>query len=215
MGTRMKEYAATPVERLGKLPPGIGVPIGEKAPDAVVHDFHGQEVRLSDLVSRGPILLVFYRGGWCPFCSFEIHELVRDYLEYRKRDVAPVAISVDRAEQSAQTQATYSIPFPVLSDPELVAHRAYHVLHRADDAEVATLKGYGMDLELASGQTHHTIAIPALFLISARGIVLWAHADPDYKVRPRTPQILAAIDQALGSSPTPAGASRDASGALR
>lgn len=192
----MKEYAATPAPQLGTLPAGVGVAVGQNAPDALVADAAGREVHLAELVGHGPILLVFYRGGWCPYCSFEIHELTQAYPEYRKRGVTPVAISVDRPEESARTEATYHIPFPVLSDPELRAHQAFHVVHHADDAEFARLKGFGMDLEKASGKAHHDIAIPALFLVDLRGVVRWAHADPDYKVRPHTAQILSALDAA-------------------
>jgi peroxiredoxin len=57
------------------------------------------------------------------------------------------------------------------------------------------MKGFGVDLESYSGQTHHQIAIPSLFLIDRAGTVRWAHSDPDFKVRPSTDQILAAIDR--------------------
>ena len=106
-----------------------------------------------------------------------------------------MAISVDRIEEAAKTQATYSIPFPVLSDPDLAAHTAYRVTHRVEADEFSRLQGFGMDLEGASGQTHHVIATPALFVIDAEGVVRWAHADRDYTVRPSPSQILAAFDR--------------------
>ena len=193
----MKEYAATPPARLGTLPAGFGISVGQPAPDELVEDTDRHAVRLSDLMKRGPILLAFYRGGWCPYCSFEIHELTAAYPDYQKRGVTPVAISVDREEEAAKTNATYHIPFPVLSDPDLHAHQAYRVIHHADDAETAKLKSYGIDIEQASGRQHHSFAVPALFLIDTGGIIRWAHADPDYKTRPRTAQILAAIDATL------------------
>jgi peroxiredoxin len=194
--TSMKEFAATPAPRLGTLPPNIGVPVGQPAPDVTAPDAKGRDVRLGDLIKKGPILVMFYRGGWCPYCNFEIHELSQAYPEYQKRGVTPVAISVDKQDEAAKTEATYTIPFPILSDPDLAAHKAFQVLHQADDAEVAKLKSFGLDIEESSGRTHHTFAIPALFLIDKGGVVRWAHADPDYKVRPRTSQILAAIDAA-------------------
>lgn len=193
-GHAMKQYEYPSSERVGTLPAGVGIAVGQPAPDAIVTDADGHAVRVHDLFSDGPILLVFYRGGWCPFCSMEIHELTVAYPQYQRRGIRPVAISVDRAEASAHTRATYAIPFPVLSDPDLEAHRAFHVMHHADDAEVARLKGFGMDIEQASGRTHHVIAIPSIFVIDRRGIVRWAHADPNYKVRPSTEQILDAID---------------------
>ncbi len=193
-GPRRRAYANPPDSNVGTLPPGTGVAVGEQAPDAGVSDADGREVRLRDLVKTGPVLLVFYRGGWCPYCSSQIHELTTAYPAYRKRGVTPVAISVDRVEESAKTQATYAIPFPVLSDPDVAAHRAYRVLHQVDEAEFARLKGFGIDLERASGNSHHVIAVPSLFVIDGKGVVRWAHADPDYKVRPSTVQVLAAID---------------------
>lgn len=190
----MKEYAPPPAPRVGMLAPGVGVPVGQKAPDAIVQDTHGMPVRLAEVYKKGAVLLAFYRGGWCPYCSYEIHELSVAFPEYQKRGVTPVAISVDKEDESQKTEATFAIPFPIFSDPDLRAHDAFHVVHKADDAETAKLKGFGIDLERASGRTHHSFAVPALFVIDGAGIVRWAHADPDYKVRPHTAQILAAID---------------------
>jgi len=194
-GPRRRAYANPPDSKVGTLPPGTGVAVGEQAPDAPVRDADGRQVRLRHLTKSGPVLLVFYRGGWCPYCNSQIHELTTAYPEYRKRGVMPVAISVDRVEESAKTQATYAIPFPVLSDPDLAAHRAYRVLQQVDEAEFARLKGFGIDLEKASGRAHHVIAVPSIFLIDAKGVVRWVHADPDYKVRPSTAQVLSAIDR--------------------
>lgn len=191
-----RAFAATPVDRLGKLPPGVGIPVGDHVPAVGARDLDGGRVDLGDLVADGPILLVFYRGGWCPYCNFEIHELAKAYPEYRKRGVTPVAISVDKPDEASKTDATYAIPFPVLSDSGLAVHEAFHVVHHADDAEVAKLRQHGIDLERSAGRDHHDFAIPALFLIDRQGVVRWAHADPDYTTRPHTPQILAAIDAA-------------------
>jgi len=191
----MKEYSAPAKERLGTLPEGVGVPVGQTPPDAVLEDLSKGKVDLAELAEkRGPLLVVFYRGGWCPYCNFEIHELAVAYPDYQKRGILPVAISVDKPSESAETAATYTIPFPVLSDPDLRAHQAFRVVHTADETEVLKLKGAGIDLEEASGRTHHEFAIPALFVVDRSFTVRWAHADPDYKVRPRTSQILGVID---------------------
>ncbi len=191
---RSRAHAFTPESGLGTLPPGIGVAVGEKAPDARLHSADGREVSLRELTRGGAAILVFYRGGWCPYCNFQIRQLTETYPELRRRGVGPVAISVDRVQEAARTQATYEIPFPVLSDPDLAAHRAYRVLHQADAAEVARLGAAGIDLEKASGRAHHVIAVPAIFVIDRDGFVRWAHADPDYKLRPSPAQLLAAID---------------------
>jgi peroxiredoxin len=197
---RMKEYGTPPPERVGVLAPNTGIPVGQKVPDVHARDLDGRDVSLSSLYSKGPILLAFYRGGWCPYCNSEIHALTTAYPEYQKRGVTPVAVSVDKPDAEAKMKATYTIPFPVLSDSDAVAIEAFHVVKKVGADELAKMKGFGVDLESYSGKTHHEIAIPALFLIDRTGIVRWAHSDPDFKVRPSTSQILAAID-AAGKKP--------------
>jgi peroxiredoxin len=191
---RIKEHKATPNEKVGTLPEGIGLSVGSKVPDVQVQDSDGRSVSLSSLLSKGSLLVVFYRGGWCPFCNYEIRSLSKAAPEFVSRGVTPVAVSVDLPEKAATTRATYTIPFPVLSDPELAMHRVFRVEKKVSDTEVLAMKGFDIDLEAASGQKHHVIAIPSLFLLDQEGKVRWAHADPDYKVRPTIPQILAAID---------------------
>jgi peroxiredoxin len=105
-----------------------------------------------------------------------------------------VAVSVDKPEAEARMQATYSIPFPVLSDSDVTIISSFHVARIVGTDESTKMKGFGVDLESYSGRTHHEIAIPALFLIDRAGTVRWAHSDPDIRVRPSTEQILAVID---------------------
>lgn len=191
----------TPAPELGRVAAGLGVAVGDEAPDPVVADAAGRPAKL--LAEAGPrgALLVFYRGGWCPFCNAQVHALTRAFDEFRRRGVTPIVISVDQADEAARTKASYEVPFPVLSDPDLAAHRAYRVVHEVGSAEYARLSSFGIDLERASGRKHHAIAVPALFVVDAAGVVRWAHADPDYKVRPSVAQLLAVID-GLGLTPS-------------
>ena len=190
----MKDYADPPANRIGVLAPGTGIPVGQKVPDIHARDLDGKDVSLSSLYAKGPILLAFYRGGWCPYCSSENHALATAYSEYQKRGVTPVTVSVDTPDAEAKTKATYTIPFPVLSDSDAAMIEAFHVVNKVDDATLAKMRGFGVDLESYSGKSHHEIAIPSLFLIDRTGVVRWAHSDTDFKVRPSTAQILAAID---------------------
>lgn len=155
----------------------------------------GEPVSLASWYPRGPVLIVFYRGGWCPLCNAQIHALTEAWPELQRRSVTPLLISVDRTEEAAKTEATYAIPFPVLADPDLAAHRAFQVVHHADDAEVRRLKDHGLDIEVASGKDHHELAIPSMFLVDRHGVIRWAHADEDYRTRPSVAQVLDAIDR--------------------
>jgi peroxiredoxin len=170
--------------------------VGQAIPDVSGKDLDGHDVTLASMHAKGPVLLVFYRGGWCPYCNFEIRGLTEAYPELQKRGVGLVAISVDKPEAAAKMSNLYSIPFPVLSDSDAVILKAFHVVKTVGMAEGFVMKqGFGVDLEASSGRIHHQIAIPSQFLVDRGGIVRWAHSDPDFKVRPTTAQLLAAIDE--------------------
>lgn len=175
---------------LGTLPDGVGLKPGSVIPDLTVQDIDQKAVNLRQLARSGPLLLVFYRGGWCPYCNFQIHELVEAYPSFKAKGIRPVAISVDRPEEGAKTRATYAIPFPVLSDPELSVHKAFNVVNKVSPEYLAKLKSMGKDLESYSGRPHNSIAIPAVFLIDRSATVRWAHAHEDYKLRPSAAQLL-------------------------
>jgi peroxiredoxin len=189
---------ATAADRLGKLPQGLGLKPGQTAPDAALTNISGETVKLSSLYAKGPTMLVFYRGGWCPFCNLQLHELAARKADFDKRGVGIAAISVELPGEESKTQAKNAVPFPMLSDPLLAAHRLFRVVHTPGAQELAALKGYGVDLEARSGQQHHSFAVPAVFLISQEGTVLWSHVDEDYTTRPSTDQLLHQLDVALG-----------------
>ena len=190
-------YRNPDASAVGTLPEGVGLPPGTPMPDVAVAGTDGQPVRLKELASGQSLMVVFYRGGWCPYCNFQIHDLTEAAAEFKKRGVTPVAISVDRAEEAKKTRATYDIPFPVLSDPKLTAHHAFKVAFKVDDPMVEKLKAYDIDIEAASGEEHHMLAVPSIFVVDRQGTIRWAHAEADYKLRPSTEQLLAAIDKAL------------------
>jgi len=182
-------------KRVGVLAPGTGIPVGQSAPNARGVDLKGDSIALASIYEKQPVLLVFYREGWCPYCNREIHALSMAYPEFEKRGVTPVAMSVDLPEAASISQATYTIPFPVLSDTSAESLLSFHVVNPVDAKQLERAKLPGVNVEQNSAQSHHEIAIPALFLIDRTGVVRWAHSDPEFKVRPSTAQILAAIDE--------------------
>ncbi len=92
-----KPYATTPAERVGVLAPNTGIAIGQHVPDVHGRDLDSKDVALAALYAKGPLLLVFYRGGWCPYCNTEIHELVKCGVSGSSRSVA------SRSSRSAST----------------------------------------------------------------------------------------------------------------
>tara|TARA_R110002073_G_scaffold74100_7_gene181213 strand:- start:7565 stop:8356 length:792 start_codon:yes stop_codon:yes gene_type:complete len=191
---RLKELTEPSEEKFGTLAEGVGIAVGQPAPNASVTDDEGKSLELQSLWEEGSVLLVFYRGGWCPYCNSQMRDLTTFAPEFTKRGITPVAISVDSIDETVKTQKTYDIPFPILSDPDLAAHNAWNVTIKVGDEEFEKLKSHGIDVEKASGKEHRTIGIPSMFLIDKTGTVLWAHGDPSYKIRPRAEHILRVLD---------------------
>lgn len=185
----------TPDAKLGTLAPGYGIAVGQRAPDATLDDVTGKKQKLSDLYKTGPTFVVFYRGGWCPFCNIQLHDLGAAKGEFDKRGVKIVAISVDKPSEEAKTQAKDGVPFPMLSDPKLVALKGFKVVHVAGDDEVKKMTGFGVDLSSYSGETHRSFAVPAVYLVDKTGVVRFAHVDEDYKSRPSVKQLLGVADK--------------------
>ncbi len=192
-----RSLTETPEARLGTVPAGLGLKVGAKAPDATLPEVSGKTVKLADAYAEGPTYVVFYRGGWCPFCNLQLHELSTAKPEFDKRGVRLVAISVDKPDEEAKTQAKQGVPFAMLSDSSLAAHKAFNVVHVPSPEEAKALANFGVDLDKYSGQTHHDFAVPAIFLVDKTGTVRWQHVDNEYKTRPSTRQLLDVADRTL------------------
>ena len=186
-----KPLAETADEALGTREDGLGLAVGAAVPPFEIQDFRG-ETFSSTRINHADTLVVFYRGGWCPYCNFQIRELSQSYDGFKALGVSLVAISVDRPDAAAVTRKAYEVPFPVLSDPDLKAHEAFNVVLQLDAAGVARLAKYGHEIEKWSGKAHHKMAVPAVFLVRD-GKVAWAHVARDYKTRPGVEQLLTAV----------------------
>lgn len=156
---------------------------GTAMPDAVVRDAEGNETTLKKLTGGKPTVLVFFRGGWCPICTRHTGQLIEAYPQIKAKGAQLIAISPDNPKSTEANQTKNSIPFPVYSDSDLTAAKAFGLAFQVDDATVEKYKGYGIDLVAASGQTHHSLPIPAVYIVDANGQVVYAHSDPNYRER--------------------------------
>ncbi|UTA48391.1 peroxiredoxin family protein [Simiduia sp. 21SJ11W-1] len=189
------KLSAPEAKALGLRDGGAGLAVGTAVPAFKASAHTGEPVSQKDLLAAGkPLLVIFYRGGWCPYCNLQIRQLTEAYNQFAKRNVELVLISADKVDGAALAQRRYEIPFPVLADPELSAHEAFNVVMTLSPELVETYKGYGIDVEQWSGKTHHKFALASAFIVNPQGKVQWAHVSEDYKSRPSVPQLLGVID---------------------
>ncbi|MBF6330242.1 peroxiredoxin-like family protein [Nocardia transvalensis] len=163
--------------------------VGDKAPDFTLPDHTGTPFTLSDALTAGPVILSFYRGGWCPFCNIQLRTLQSALPEFRSHGAQLVAISPQRPDDSLSTAERNALTFPVLSDPDNGVSRSYGLLFTvAEDARDIYHRA-GADLAATDGE----LPIPATYVIGHDGIVRYAHIDGNYRNRAEAADILTGL----------------------
>jgi peroxiredoxin len=114
-----------------------------------------------------------------------------------------IAISADRPAKLTKSREAKGLGYTLYSDSSLTAARAFGIAFQLDDAMVAQYKGYGIDLEEASGQKHHQLPVPSVFLVEAGGTIRWVYSNPDYQVRPENAALLAAARNLASAESAP------------
>jgi peroxiredoxin len=163
---------------------------GDMAPMFVLPNGQDQEIALEYALEKGPALVFFYRGNWCPFCVKYMKDLAEAMPEIQKMGVSVFAISPQLPKYSAESAEKMDGAYHVLSDPDMTAAKAFG-LDFALDAETQELyKGYGVDLAAVNGEAGWQLPVPGYFIIDRDGTIVWAYANEDYKVRPEAEVIL-------------------------
>jgi peroxiredoxin len=173
---------------------------GALIPDVNLRAADGKDVSLRQLVTRRPAVLVFYRGGWCPFCNRQLSELRTIQSALEKMGITLVAISPDRHEALAKTSSKRDLTYTLLSDADAQAIRGFGIAFAMEPAAVERLKSMKMDIEAASGKAHRLLPVPSVFLVGADRVVKFVYANPDYKVRIPGKLIVAAAEALLAKA---------------
>lgn len=167
---------------------------GTKAPNVAVRTLDNKEVRLASLTKGKRTVLIFYRGGWCPFCNMHLSELGAAKAEFTKMGYQVVAVTPDSPEELNKTLDKSHLDFTLISDSKADAMKAFGVAFRLDDPTFSMYKEkFNLDIEKNSGgQTHHILPVPSVFLIDEKGMIRFTQSNPDYKVRMSSKEILEA-----------------------
>lgn len=164
-----------------------------KVPDADLRAVDGAEIKFSELVASKPTVLIFYRGGWCPFCNTQLGQLATIEPDLRALGYQVIAVSPDHPEKLKESVAKHSLSYTLYSDSKMELATAFGLAFKVDDQTVAMYKEkYKIDLEADSGEIHHLLPVPAAFVINSSGIVKYRYWNPDYKVRVDPKELLTA-----------------------
>ncbi len=174
--------------------------VGAKAPAFTVLEADGKAFEFTPEKLSKPALLIFYRGGWCPYCNAHLKDLRTVEPQIVKLGYDVLFLSADRPE-ILHSSLKEDMNYRLLSDNQVHAARAFGIAYRLDDATYEKYKGYGIDLEASQGAKHHELPVPAVFIVDRKGIIRFAHTNPDYTVRLDAASVMAAAKAALTRQP--------------
>jgi peroxiredoxin len=171
--------------------------VGDLIPDVTLRTEDDKEVSLRKLVAEKPTVLIFYRGGWCPFCNRHLQALAGIESELNRTGAQLVAISMDQPSKLKATPDREKIHYRLLSDSDANAAKAFGIAFTVEDDLVKKyMDSYKIDLEAAAGNKNHILPHPAVFVADTNGKIRFAHVNPDYKVRLGPKKILEAVQPA-------------------
>ena len=178
------------------LPDSLSV--GGKAKDFILPGAHGQDARLYDALQEGPVVLSFYRGGWCPICNEQLQAYQARLGDIKALGGQLIAISPETPSHAEATALKNHLGFAVLSDRDNAVAKAYGIVWRVPDSHqegfAQWLKGAtGQSLADYNGQEGYELPVPATFVLSTDGTVVYAFKDVDYKKRASVDDILSAL----------------------
>jgi|SaaInlStandDraft_1057018.scaffolds.fasta_scaffold01677_12 peroxiredoxin len=170
---------------------------GTALPKVELEKPNGSQVDLSGLIGPKGAVLIFYRGGWCPYCNKQLSQLRTIEAEIKKLGLPVLAISADQPSKLKKPKGMEDSWVQLLSDRKMMAAKALGIAFRVDDSLFKKYLGYGIDLEDSSGEKHHLLPVPSVFLVNSKKNIAFSFVHPNYKVRLSSELVLAAAKSML------------------
>jgi peroxiredoxin len=174
---------------------GRALKAGDKAPAFTLQDADGVAHASADLLARGPLVLSFYRGVWCPYCNMDLQALQAALPAVRERGAQLVAVSPQIASNSRKSARDNKLAFPILSDPGNELAAAFGLRFKLPDYLITLYRdAFKNDLAVVNGEPSWTLPMPARYVLAPDGTIAYAEVNPDYTNRPDPSDLLPVLD---------------------
>lgn len=171
-----------------------GLPVGSKVKLFTAKDQRKKNYRLSKALKKGPVVLLFYRGQWCPVCNRYLSRLQDSLQMIYDKGATVIAVSPEKPAYLEKTAAKTKASFTLLYDKDYAISEAFDVVFKPTDKEIAL---YNERLKAALAEAHsdssQRLPVPATFIINKKGVVVWKQFNPDYRIRASVEEILVNI----------------------
>lgn len=168
--------------------------VGAKVSNFNLSNHNGENIELTDLLNKGPVIISFYRGGWCPYCNLELKAL-NDYLpQFKTQSAQLIAISGQLPDETLSTTQKNDLEFDVLSDVSNKVANQFGLLFTLDERIQALYTQFGIDFEHYYGDKSYKLPLPATYVINQDGIITYAFLNEDYTLRAEPADVMAALE---------------------
>jgi peroxiredoxin len=168
-----------------------GLFISSRAPDFKAKDQDGKDVRLKDILKEGKkVVLVFYRGQWCPYCNRELSRLQDSLSLINEKGAVLIAVSPEKPENISKTIEKTKAGYSILYDEGAKIMKAYDVEFEVPENTVTRYRNSGIDLSKLNTEAGKYLPVPAVYIIDKESTVTYRFFEPDYKKRPSVKDIL-------------------------
>ncbi len=157
--------------------------VGAKMPSFSLKDSNGKTVNSDDLLKQGNLVVVFYRGSWCPFCNLYLRNLQKNLAQIKAAGGNLVAVSVENPDNSLSVAKKNELGFTVLSDPNLTVARKFGIVYQMPSETDELYKSKGLDVARHNEMEKAELPLSATYVINRKGEIVYAFLEPDYKKR--------------------------------
>ena len=167
---------------------------GDIAPDFSLKDPKSKAVSSADLLKRGPLVVSFYRGVWCPYCNMDLQALQEALPAIAEQGARVIAISPQSQQNSLKSERENKVTFPILSDPGNEVAARFGLRFKLPDYLIELYRdSFKNDLSRTNGDSSWTLPMPARYVIGMDGVIAYAEVSPDYTDRPDPEDLLPAL----------------------
>ena len=172
--------------------------VGDRAPDIKLANVKGEIVEVSALLKSGPVIVTFYRGGWCPYCNLELKAFQEMLPEIAAMGVSLVAISPEKPDATLSTAEKNALAFEVLSDVGQKVGRAFGLVYAFSEELKSAYRTFGLDIPARNGAVDEwALPVSATYVIDRDGTIIFAYTDVDYRDRAEPSDVVAFLAKFL------------------
>ncbi|GAC1438700.1 MAG: hypothetical protein NVSMB63_02790 [Sediminibacterium sp.] len=167
-----------------------GLNLNASAPAFIARDQNGKSISLKKELKNGPVVLVFYRGQWCPYCNKQLKQLEDSLSLIRGKGATVLAVTPEIQENIAKTVTKTKASYSILHDEGLKIMKSYDVAFAVDAGTIEKYKSYGINFKEANGTNGNNLPVPTVYVINQQGKIVYKYFNVDITRRSSVKDIL-------------------------